>query len=160
MSHHTGAVPAAKRAADWRDIAACRTHDDPDLWFPIGASPAAQEQARQAQAICRTCPVLQACGMWSLKTRQNAGIWGGWTEQERRAFLCRRGIRLAQPRNTVDEPADVLAPRKGGRPRAECGTNSAYDRHVRLGEPIDEQCRAAHAAATARYRATGTRATA
>jgi hypothetical protein len=156
MSHYTGSVPDSERPADWRTAAACKGHD-PDLWFPIGNSPAAQEQARQAQAICRTCPVVQACGVWSLETRQNAGIWGGWTEQERRAFLRRRGIRLAQPRN--DEPTDELAaPRKGGRPRAECGTNSAYDRHVKLGEPIDEACRAAHAAATARYRSTGTRA--
>lgn len=116
MSHYTGAVPAGEPAADWRSDAACATHDDPDLWFPIGDSPAAKEQASQAKAICRTCPALQACGTWSLESRQGFGVWGGWTEQERRAFLRSRGIRIKQPGIRDDEPpADESAPlRKGG----------------------------------------------
>ncbi|WP_433225466.1 hypothetical protein [Actinomadura formosensis] len=30
------------------------------------------------------------------------------------------------------------------RPPAPCGTHSAYTRHVRLSEPVDEACRVAH----------------
>lgn len=48
-------------------------------------------------------------------------------------------------------------PRKTGRPRAECGTAAAYDRHVRHREPADEACKRAHAARSARYRATGSK---
>ncbi|WP_417510588.1 hypothetical protein [Microbacterium sp.] len=33
-----------------------------------------------------------------------------------------------------------------GRPKAPCGTESAYRRHLRNGEPIDAACRDAHAA--------------
>lgn len=31
------------------------------------------------------------------------------------------------------------------RPRARCGTDSAYRRHLRLGEQVDDACRRAHA---------------
>ena len=32
------------------------------------------------------------------------------------------------------------------RPLAPCGTEAAYDRHIRNGEPKDDACKAAHAA--------------
>ncbi|KDA05859.1 hypothetical protein DC31_13855 [Microbacterium sp. CH12i] len=32
-----------------------------------------------------------------------------------------------------------------GRPKAPCGTESAYRRHLRNGEPVDDACRDAHA---------------
>lgn len=38
------------------------------------------------------------------------------------------------------------------RPRAECGTHSAYLRHLYLREPIDKACRLAHAAYQRDYR--------
>jgi hypothetical protein len=47
-------------------------------------------------------------------------------------------------------------PHRGGRPRAECGTASAYDRHVKYGEPINDACREAHRVATAERRARST----
>lgn len=40
--------------------------------------------------------------------------------------------------------------------RAVCGTRSAYSRHVRNGEPIDDACRAANTDADNRLRRTGT----
>jgi WhiB family redox-sensing transcriptional regulator len=43
-----------------------------------------------------------------------------------------------------------------GRPIPECGTRSAYQRHKRLGEPVDDACRAANTAADRRLRETGT----
>ena len=39
-----------------------------------------------AKAICATCPVQQECLDFALKTRQEFGIWGGTTEDERRAL--------------------------------------------------------------------------
>lgn len=35
---------------------------------------------------------------------------------------------------------------------APCGTDSAYKRHLRYGEPADEACREAHAVASAKTR--------
>lgn len=39
-----------------------------------------------------------------------------------------------------------------GRPRAACGTDAAYRRHLREGERACDACREAHRVATARYR--------
>lgn len=93
MSHYSGSVPATPRRVDWRDNAACR-NEEPDDWFPVGSTPAAQAQTVHAKAVCWTCPALEACGRWALQTRQPFGIWGGMTESERRAVLRRRGVRV------------------------------------------------------------------
>lgn len=46
---------------------------------------AAREQ--RAKDICMSCPVQQACLDYALDTREPFGIWGGFTEHERRAML-------------------------------------------------------------------------
>jgi WhiB family transcriptional regulator, redox-sensing transcriptional regulator len=68
---------------DWRDHAACRRLD-PELFFPISALGAARPQIETAKRVCQGCPVRPACLRWALDTGQDAGIWGGTTEQERR----------------------------------------------------------------------------
>ena len=68
---------------DWRHRAACREYD-PETWFPVGNSGPALEQENEAKAICRTCPVISGCLRWALDTGQDAGIWGGLSEDERR----------------------------------------------------------------------------
>ena len=47
--------------------------------------------------ICGTCAVQAPCLEWALSTGQDAGIWGGMTEEERRAARRDRvvGQRLA-----------------------------------------------------------------
>lgn len=72
------------RATDWRDNAACRTEDSA-LFFPNGDSGPWLIGIEQAKAICRTCPALEACGQWAADNRVEYGIFGGLTEQERRA---------------------------------------------------------------------------
>ena len=76
---------------DWRHRAACRD-EDPELFFPIGTTGPALLQVEEAKAVCRRCTVLDDCLSWSLDTSQEAGVWGGLSEDERRA-LQRRGVR-------------------------------------------------------------------
>lgn len=77
--------------SDWRAQAACRDKD-PELFFPVGNTGAALKQIEEAKAVCRTCPVTDQCLKWALDTNQDSGIWGGLTEDERRA-LKRRAMR-------------------------------------------------------------------
>ncbi|WP_126635056.1 WhiB family transcriptional regulator [Embleya hyalina] len=72
---------------DWRSAAAC-THEDPELFFPVGNSGPAAEQIDRAKSVCRRCPVIDRCLSWAMATRQESGVWGGLDEDERRA---RRG---------------------------------------------------------------------
>lgn len=77
---------------DWRHEASCRDVD-PELFFPIGTTGPALAQIEAAKAICNMCAVQAPCLEWSLSTAQDAGIWGGLTEDERRLIRRDRAIR-------------------------------------------------------------------
>jgi WhiB family transcriptional regulator, redox-sensing transcriptional regulator len=74
---------------DWRHTAACRD-EDPELFFPIGTTGPALMQVEDAKAVCRQCDVVDACLTWALENGQDAGVWGGMSEDERRALKRRR----------------------------------------------------------------------
>jgi WhiB family redox-sensing transcriptional regulator len=71
--------------ADWRDHAACGGLD-PDLFFPVGTSGASLTDIETAKRVCQHCPVTTSCLRWALDLGQVSGIWGGTTEEERRAL--------------------------------------------------------------------------
>ncbi len=77
---------------DWRHSALCRD-EDPELFFPIGTVGPAERQVVEAKAVCRQCAVTQDCLDWALATGQDAGVWGGLSEDERR-LLRRHSLRL------------------------------------------------------------------
>jgi WhiB family redox-sensing transcriptional regulator len=70
---------------------------DPDLFFPIGSSEDALAQVTEAKTVCHGCAVRTDCLEWSLSTFQDAGVWGGLDEEERRV------IRRARRREATDE---------------------------------------------------------
>jgi len=74
---------------DWRHEAAC-LEEDPELFFPIGNTGPALLQIDEAKAVCQRCPVMEECLKWALETGQDAGVWGGMSEDERRALKRRR----------------------------------------------------------------------
>lgn len=78
-------------------LAACR-EEDPDLFFPIGSTGPALVQTEDAKAVCRSCPVRQECLRWALDNSQDAGVWGGLDETERRAMKRRSRRRAKDPR--------------------------------------------------------------
>ena len=70
---------------DWSDRAACLA-EEPELFFPIGNTGPALMQTEEAKAVCNRCRVIDACLQFALASGQSAGIWGGLTEDERRAL--------------------------------------------------------------------------
>jgi Transcription factor WhiB len=238
---YTGQTPDTEPNPDWRKSAACR-QEDPDLFFPKGYEGPWQLVIEQAKAVCRRCPVVDACLDFADAIGATDGIFGGLTEKER-ASVRRAATRHALPPEAVAARTEAarkrqlparertlhtifedntvrlcdghlgwkggekvsfegrsytpkqvaftadrgrqpdgnvrttcgitecilpmhlddqrergtlaMQPRKLGRPRAECGTPSAYARHIRNGEVADEACKRAHAARSAQYRATG-----
>ena len=81
-------------ADEWRDRAACRD-TSPELFFPIGTTGVALDQIDAAKRVCGQCPVASECLEFALATNQEAGVWGGLTEEERRRL--RKGIDVAAP---------------------------------------------------------------
>ncbi|MCZ1011700.1 WhiB family transcriptional regulator [Streptomyces lydicus] len=73
---------------DWRHDAVCR-EVDPEIFFPVGNTGPALLQIEEAKAVCRRCPVMGQCLQWALESRQDAGVWGGMSEDERRAMRRR-----------------------------------------------------------------------
>jgi len=76
----------------WQSKAAC-IDEDPELFFPIGNTGPALQQIEEAKIVCRSCPVVDTCLKQALENGDDHGIWGGMSEDERRA-LRRRQARV------------------------------------------------------------------
>jgi WhiB family redox-sensing transcriptional regulator len=74
---------------DWRHNAACRDEDS-ELFFPVGTRGPAILQVAQAKSVCHRCTVASNCLAWALETGQDSGVWGGMSENERRAMKRRK----------------------------------------------------------------------
>ena len=99
MSTSAATARSACDRPDWRSDAACRDAD-PELFFPDGDISSARAQVKTAKLICRSCPISATCLNWALSSGQEAGIWGGLTEEERRR-LPRHGPLSAGRRLTM-----------------------------------------------------------
>jgi WhiB family transcriptional regulator, redox-sensing transcriptional regulator len=69
----------------WMQFGACQ-EEDPELFFPIGPSGLAASQVDAARAVCGRCAVRRECLSYALRARQEDGIWGGTTREERWAM--------------------------------------------------------------------------
>ncbi|MEX2587941.1 MAG: WhiB family transcriptional regulator [Actinomycetota bacterium] len=76
--------------SDWRQRANCRESTDPDLFFPIGSTGPALDQIERAKQVCKPCPVKRDCLEWALETHQECGVWGGFSEEERKSIAVSR----------------------------------------------------------------------
>jgi WhiB family redox-sensing transcriptional regulator len=77
--------------ADWRSAAVCR-ESAPAVFYPGGSPVAVERRTRQALALCTGCPVRQPCLEWALARPEVYGIWGGTTEEQRRARRRQRSL--------------------------------------------------------------------
>ncbi len=68
----------------WRKKAACHGLA-PEIFFP-----ADEDDSSSAKEICAECPVQEACLEHALSIREKEGIWGGYTERERRRLIRQR----------------------------------------------------------------------
>ena len=75
--------------SEWWRAAAC-ADAEPELFFPISATAASSTQVKRAKLICASCQVRSNCLNYALDYRQEQGIWGGLTEEERRRIPRRR----------------------------------------------------------------------
>ena len=91
----------------WRLRGAC-VDEDPELFFPVGSTGPALRQVEDAKQVCRRCDVVDMCLRWALETGQDAGVWGGLSEDERRA-LRRRVSRSRRRRGQARFSAPPLS---------------------------------------------------
>ncbi len=97
---------------DWRHRAVCRD-EDPELFFPIGNTGPALMQIEEAKAVCRRCNVVETCLQWALESGQDAGVWGGLSEDERRALKRRTARARARVVCRTNPPRTPACPGRG-----------------------------------------------
>ncbi len=60
------------------------------MFFPPSTFERKDERERRemrARAICKVCPVQRECLEFAMVIREPYGIWGGYTESERRDLV-------------------------------------------------------------------------
>jgi WhiB family transcriptional regulator, redox-sensing transcriptional regulator len=67
----------------WRNVAAC-LNEDPELFFPVGTTDPAFLQIERARVVCLRCEVVETCLEWAIESRQDTGVWGGLSSEQRR----------------------------------------------------------------------------
>lgn len=67
----------------WKELAIC-SQTDPEIFFPEKGG-----STREAKAVCRGCPVRKDCLQAALDRDERFGIWGGYSERERRSMKRR-----------------------------------------------------------------------
>ena len=89
---------------DWRHRSAC-LDEDPELFFPIGNTGPAILQIEEAKQVCRRCEVREQCLAWALEAGQDHGVWGGLSEDERRALKRRNARARVAPPDATGSPS-------------------------------------------------------
>lgn len=56
----------------------------PDLYFPEGGTGTAAMDAKMAKQACKPCPVLNMCATYAIRHREEDGIWGGMSHNDRK----------------------------------------------------------------------------
>jgi WhiB family redox-sensing transcriptional regulator len=92
----------------WRARGAC-TIVPTEVFFPgRGVS------LEAAKAVCRACPVLEACRDYAVPLPELKGVWGGLGEEERRRLRAGRGG--ATPAPAAPPPKPPQTRRRPARP--------------------------------------------
>ncbi len=73
----------------WQEEAACRGPLGSVFFPPPVTERKRERRAREEKAkeICRACPVMFECRSYSISIREQHGVWGGLSEQERRVLI-------------------------------------------------------------------------
>ena len=78
-------TPADLAGLEWQDKALC-AQVDPEIFYPEKGG-----SVRAPKRICRACEVRAECLDYALTHGEKFGIWGGFTERERRRLAGRAG---------------------------------------------------------------------
>jgi len=90
-----------------------------------------------AKAVCRACPVLEACRDYAVPLRELKGVWGGLGEGERRRLR-------AQESPTARAAAAPRTPRPARRRAVHPGNGALYRTLVALSASPRRWARVAH----------------
>ncbi len=90
----------------WRSRAACR-ESDTELFYHPERERGAERRWREvaAKQVCATCPVREICLRSAIDTREQHGVWGGRTVEERETISRNAISRNAMSRSAMSRSA-------------------------------------------------------
>lgn len=88
-------LPPGSREPVWQDSALC-AQTDPESFFPEKGGTTAP-----AKKVCLGCEVRKECLDYALEHEERFGIWGGFSERERRRL--KRGIDVTPTTGTGNQ---------------------------------------------------------
>lgn len=95
---------------DWRDDAYCNGMPS-ELFYGKNELPMTSQEIKTAKTICNQCDVRRDCLITALKSKEEFGVWGGFTSFERRAAIARNKGNFKGAMNDYDDKKFV-SPRK------------------------------------------------
>lgn len=80
----------AAPSRDWQGQALCRGNQAHLFFAPSTLERKDERERREnkARSICAVCPVRPECTEYAMEIREPYGIWGGYTEVERRQLIA------------------------------------------------------------------------
>lgn len=99
------ALEDAPAPGPWRARGAC-TIVPTEVFFP-GRGVSLEE----ARAVCRACPVREACRDYAIPLRELKGVWGGLGEKERRRLRAQAGATGPAPATARPRPPRQARPK-------------------------------------------------
>lgn len=72
----------------------------PDLFFGDSAAGAAHTDIRMAKTLCQQCPITNECLTYALEAKEEWGVWGGMSTQERKR-LKRNNVSSRKTSKTI-----------------------------------------------------------
>ena len=81
-------------STEWQQEGLCQASDSSVFFAPLHFEHKPEREAREAKAkaICSGCPVRARCLDWALSVREPYGVWGGYSESERKQILVGKRV--------------------------------------------------------------------
>ena len=117
VTDNRGGTAVTGTRAEWWSLGACLSAD-PDLFFPISESGPARRQVMAAKAVCAGCQVREQCLSYALAAGPIHGVWGGTSEEERRALGRRERSTKARASRSLAAVRRPKRPKLARAPRA------------------------------------------
>lgn len=109
---------------DWTELAECQ-YTDPETFFPEKGG-----SSRPAKKVCRSCEVRLECLAYAMDSHDNFGVWGGFSEFDRRR-IRQRGLTPAEALGVESAAEAAASARRERRLAAENEQRLARERRRR-----------------------------
>ena len=90
MTTHRHSIPISRKLFSFlekqEEIGELPCQSFPDLFFPDQKGHGQAQDIASAKELCKACPLLEECRDYAIEAKEQFGIWGGLTLDERRVY--------------------------------------------------------------------------